>query len=689
MRTTGRSRLGPLLAAGLPALLPCAGLAAGSAPGNGSPAPAGAITVSAPRLKQPLNQTPAAISVVTRRQMQGQQGLALDESLDRVPGTFFQDRYNFAQDLRISIRGFGARANFGIRGIKILVDGIPATLADGQSQVDGIDMNAIQRIEVMRGPASSLYGNASGGVIRITTRSGPPTPFAAATVKGGSYGFREADVQAGGQFGAWNDFVDASAMRLDGYRDHSRTQNANFNGKFRYDLGPDASLTTVVGLVNSPQAQDPGGLTAAEVRADRRQAAPGNLLYDAGEHVSQQKLGLVYKRSLDPADELSAHGFFVRRDFGNRLPFEHGGQVRFLRHYGGGGLDFTHVGSLLGRPNRVLLGTELERQRDDRQRYDNVLGRRGAMTLNQIETVDNAAGYVQDEYRPGARWNVNLGVRYDSVGFRVQDRYLADGNQSGRRTLGQWSYSAGASYAWHGRQRVYTNVSTSFETPTTTEFANPGPGGGFNPNLGPQEATNYELGLKGYGGGMRYDVSVFHIDVRDELVPYQLPGQPGRDYYVNAGSSARDGLETSLRYRLGAHLTVSGSYTYSAFRFDHFRDSSGNYSGNTIPGIPRQKLFAELAWRAGGSFAVLDALGVSRLYADNANDATSPGYALVNVRFGLSRKAGDFEVRPFLGLGNLLDTRYSQNVRINAFGGRYYEPAPGRNVYLGIKLRTG
>lgn len=645
------------------------------------------IVVTLPRLKQPLNQVPAAISVVSRGQAQGTQGLGLDEWLTGIPGTFFQDRYNFAQGPRISIRGFGARANFGIRGIRVMVDGIPATLPDGQSELDGVDLNAIQRIQVLRGPSSALYGNASGGVIQITTRSAPRRPSAEVTMEGGSYGFGQADVQGGGQFGDWNDFLDTSAMRLGGYRNHSRAKTGNFHGKFRYDLGPNASLTTVVDLVNSPEAQDPGGLTAAQVREDRRQASPGNIRYDAGERVGQQQAGMVYRLSLDGSDQLRAHGFFVRRDFGNRLPFTAGGQVQFLRHFGGGGLDFTHVGSLWQRPNRVLVGAGLERQRDDRQRYDNLDGLRGALSLNQIETVDNVAGYVEDEYRPSPRWSVNLGLRHDAVSFAVDDRYLADGNQSGHRTLAQWSYSSGASYAWRRQQRVYANVATSFETPTTTEFANPGPGGGFNPNLGPQKATNYEMGLKGYGDGYRYGLSVFHIDVRDELAPYQLPGQSGRDYYVNAASSVRNGLELGLSYDLTGALRWSGSYTYSAFRFGHFVDQYGtDYSGDAIPGIPRQQLHMELAWHTADRFAVLELLGVGRLYADNANTATSPGYALVSLRLGLTRHAGSWELRPFLGLGNLLDTRYNQNVRINAYGGRYYEPAPGRNAYLGLRI---
>jgi iron complex outermembrane receptor protein len=666
----------------------------GGPPSTGAEGQTGAleeIIVEATRIQTPLEQVPAAVSVVGEDAIQlARQQLALDESLNRVPGVFMQDRYNFAQDLRVSIRGFGARSNFGIRGIKILVDGIPETLPDGQGQVDSIDLGATQQIEVIRGPSSSLYGNASGGVISVTTESGTEQPYGELRLSGGDYGFHKVQLKTGGQSGDTNYFVSLSDEALDGYREHSRAENTLLTGRLRFDLGEDRDLTAVVSYTDQPVSDDPGSVTATQAATDPRSAWLGNLVFDAGEALTQSRLGLVYGMDLGEHHRISARNYYVWRDFDNKLPFLSGGIVNLKRFFAGGGFNYTYEGPWLGKDDRLIVGFDFDNQNDDRKRFDNLAGQRGALSFDQNETVRSQGLFVQNELRLKENIRLDMGVRLDSVTFDVTDHFLSDGNDSGTRTLEDTSPMLGIVWNLSPVVNVYGTYSTAFETPTTTEFNNPSGGGGFNPDLKPQSAANLEVGVRGsVAEKYRYEMALFRIDVKDELIPFEVPSSPGRDYFVNAGKSTRNGFEASYTGHLFDRFEVTASYTYSDFKFTDFVDDAGNdFGGNALPGIPENLFFGELRYtRPSGWFAAVDVQYVGYQYADNANTVRNDAYALANLRAGFSRDSGPFTIAPFLGLNNMFDRTYNGNVRINAFGGRFFEPAPGRNLYAGVSLR--
>lgn len=648
------------------------------------------ITVSAPRVATPLARVPGAVGVVGEEEIQrARQGIGLDESLNAIPGVFMQNRYNFAQDLRISVRGAGARAPFGIRGVQIVVDGIPATLPDGQASVDAMDVDNIARMEVLRGPSSSLYGNASGGVVNITTEEGPPVPYVEARSKLGSHGFTKQTLKGGGQQGRVNHFGSVSHLDYSGYRDHSATESTKLNGKLHYDLAGGDRFTAVVGAVDSPQADDPGALTAGQVTADRRQASPGNLQFNAGEELDEQRLGGIYEMSLARRHDLRLRGYSVWRDFGNRLPFTDGGIVQFDRLFTGGGALYTYDGDVAGFDNRVLSGIDAARQRDDRQRFDNLNGARGLLVFDQVETVSNLGAYLQNETDLTGRLTATVGLRYDRVNFEVDDAHFADGvDDSGSRTMDEISPKAGFTYRVGPAFIPYANVSRSFETPTTTELA-PCTGGGLSDALDPQTATNYEIGANGQPApGLRYSVAVFRIDGSDEIVPLGCPGQPGRDFFVNAGETQRDGVELGIEADLAEGLAARVAYTWSDFEFDRFATGGERFDGNAIPGIPEHTVYGELSYRhQSGLFAAVDAQYVDDLFADNANSVASDAYTVANARVGWTRHLGGWELTAFGGLNNMFDELYNSNVRINAFGGRYFEPAPERNYYGGVQVR--
>src|SRR5690606_31640327 len=394
------------------------------------------IVVTSTRLETTLDQVPAAVSVVSKDDIQlGRQQLGLDESLSRLPGLLMQNRFNFAQDLRVSIRGFGARANFGIRGVKILVDGIPETLPDGQGSVDGIDLGATNQIEVIRGPSSSLYGNASGGVISLTTEPPSSEPFAEVHASAGRYGYQRVQLKAGGSGERVGYLLNASNTQYDGYRELSRFENRQLTGRFNIDLDKDRDLLAVLNLTDQPVSDDPGGLTAQLAAENPRAAWPTHVTFRAGEALEQQRIGFVYTMPLGERHSLSARNYYVWRDFENSLAFQNGGIVTFERFYAGGGVSYAYDGFWLDRPNRLVVGFDYDDQDDDRRRFNNMAGERGAMTFDQNESFRSLGLFVQNELSINENLTLTMGLRLDEIEYEVTDRFLSNGDDSGRRRL--------------------------------------------------------------------------------------------------------------------------------------------------------------------------------------------------------------------------------------------------------------
>jgi len=644
--------------------------------------------VKATRLEATLPEVPAAVSVVDQATIQQASAqLSLNEALQTVPGVFALNPYNFAQDSRIAIRGFGARSDFGIRGVRIVVDGIPATLPDGQSGVDGIDLGSAASIEVIRSAAASIYGPASGGVIRIETEDAPERPFAETRLTAGDYGLFKSQFKAGWADGPWNVLVSSSSLDYEGYRNNSHTRNTALNAKLRYAFESGAELTTVINVIDYPLQDDPGGLTAAEAAANPRQARATNLQYDSGERVRQEKLGFAWRQPLAEAHELRLHGFAVQRDFANKLPFQSGGQVGFERLYFGSGASYAYD----QEPLRLVAGIELGHQDDARKNYDNLNGRPGPLDLDQDERVLNFGSYLTGELVLPGHLTLNAALRYDVVRFDVADHFLSDGDDSGTLTFRELSPTAGLRWQAHPQLTLYGNVATSFETPTTTEFDNPS-GGGFNPALGAEQALSFELGAKGslpdLPGRPVFDLALFTIEVDDALVPYELAAFPGREFFRNAGSSRKNGAEAALRIFPAAHLSATLSYTYSDFQYKEFVAAGNDFSGNRLPGVPQH--FGNVQFRYVGPAGLAlrwNTRIVGALQADDANTTEISAYSFSDLRISWEREFGDWNVAGFAGVNNVFDQAYSANIRINAFGGRYYEPAPERNLYAGLRLR--
>ncbi|MCB9287464.1 MAG: TonB-dependent receptor [Lewinellaceae bacterium] len=682
------------------------------------------VTVTATRLENKALDAPLSLTVIPKSRIQeAQQQLSLTESLVNVPGVLALNADNFAQDARIAIRGFGARAAFGIRGIQMVVDGFPESTPDGQGQADNIDPGILASAEAIRGPSSGLYGNAAGGVISYSTEEPPARPFAEARASAGSFGFQRFQLKGGARRGAFGIIAYGSHTRLQGYREHSRMESSLFNTRVHFDYGKrgrgggneegeyghknndynyndyenndsacQGQVQLLFNYLNSPLAEDPGGLTEDAVAGGRRQAFIRNISFNAGEAVRQGRLGTRWKHHWGGRHKLEAYAFYLFRDFENRLPFEEGGIVSLDRKYQGLGGDYAYTGRLGTLPYRFNLGTDLAAQADGRRRFDNLEGEAGPLSFDQEETFRSLGFYWVQELEITDALTATLSTRFDVLRLAADDHFLSDGDDSGSLDFESFNPAFGLLYTLHPAIRAFANLSTSFETPALSELsANPAEGGGFNNALLPQRAINYEAGLRGViKRKLYYQLSLFYIRLKDELLPFELEAFPGRLFYRNAGKSRRQGVETSLEWQVRSGLTASLSYTFSDFIYIDYVTPDGDFAGNRLPAIPRHFGFFGLRYlHPSGLLASLRCRYLGALYADDANTEKDDGYLDAGLRFSYSRQFSGWSLHPFFGVNNLLDAEYNSNIRINAFGGRYYEPAPGLHFYGGVRVRVG
>ncbi|TYC57539.1 TonB-dependent receptor [Marinobacter sp. BW6] len=652
------------------------------------------LEVTSSRLVRDLYETPAAVSVVNAPDIrEGQQRLQLDESLDTVPGLFFQNRYNFAQNLRLSTRGFGARSPFGIRGIRIQVDGIPYTLPDGQSQIDAVDLDSAQRIEVIRGPSSVQYGNASGGVIDITTARGDDQPSGARLRQDvGSDDYYKTTAQANGTQGNTSGIATLSWLNYNGYREQSEVEKGLFNGRLSHEWGEGQRVTATFNALHTPRAEDPAGLTAEQVAEDRRQATDNAKRLDSRQDVDQQTLGLLYETPAGGAGGLTVSTFFTHRDFRQQLPFPGPSLIAYDRQFFGISTDYQQGSEFAGRPLIWVVGADLHRQSDERRRYSvSFNGDVTAQTQEETQNATTAAVFAQGDLALTDRFNVSIGTRFDRLRLSVDDEKLDDGDDSGSRTYDEFSGFAGVSYRLAPRQQLYATIGTAFESPTFTEFANPDGSGGFNPDIEPQQALNREVGVRGsFGQGVSYDLALFSIRVDDEILPYEIDN---RTFYENAGRTERNGIELGLGWDISYAWRITSALTLADYKLRNSTDEQGNEAdGNRLPGLPREHWVTEVEWHGDGqSFAALQWQYVGDLYAESSNQTNVSDYWLLGIRAGDTVRIGRQSLNFYGGFRNLLNANYFSNIRINANADRpveergYFEPGPGRTFYAGLE----
>jgi iron complex outermembrane receptor protein len=665
--------------------------------------PVDPLVVTATRVEERAFDLPVAIdSVGATRIQQDQLQINLSESLSRVPGLVVQNRWNYAQDLQISSRGFGARAPFGARGIRLYQDGIPATMPDGQGQTGSFSLASAQRIEVLRGPFSTLYGNAAGGVVAIFTEDGPPTPVAQGQVVGGSFGTSNTIAKLGGEAHGVNYVMAANHFETDGYRDHSDASRDQFNAKLKFTLDSDTRVTLIANTLSQPEAQDPLGLTRAELQANRRGVDPAATLFDTRKTVGQQQGGATIERSVGADTTLLLTSYAGHRNVRQYLALSgvgdtsSGGVTDLDGNFGGVDLRLTTRLMLGGGPLSLTVGAAYDRQEQGRKGYVNNNGALGDLRRNENDTVHDQDVYAQAEWSPIASLSLLAGARYSDVRFASEDHYITATNPDDSGQIAYSHASPVVGIIWHAAKdaNIYANWGNGFETPTFIELAYQNVGTGLNFGLQPAISRSTEIGVKAYVfDTQRINLAVFNTRTTNEIIIDASTG--GRTTYKNAGRTRRQGVEAEWEGALGGGFTGYAAYTNlsATFAADTTTGTPPQivHAGSRLPAVPANSAYAELAWARAdwmGFSTALEFQFADKLYVNERNTDSSASYSVVNARAGFEQKSGMWTVREFVRVNNLADRDYVGSVIVGDTNGRFFEPAAGRNYLVGVSVNA-
>ena len=645
-------------------------------------------------------RSPFAITIVQPDSARpGQLHNSIDETLALVPGLVVASRNNPTQDPRLSIRGFGSRSTFGVRGVRVMRDGIPLTLPDGQTPLDYVSLESVGSVEVLRGAASALYGNAGGGVIDLRTVPPSRSPFSADVRQFiGSNSFSRSVLAVSGSSNDAGYVADIAHNRSDGSRDHSRQKSTSGFARGAWKAG-DTDLSLSVLALRNPLSENPGALTIEEMEANPEQADALSIRRDASKAVKQFQIGVSGSQRIGQSS-FSASLFGGARSLDNPLTFA---VVEIGRHSYGGSASARSSFRAAGATHSLALGVDYQKQNDLRRNFaacaDTIVitvpttscpfpgENRGIVSLDQRELISSVGVYLGDDIAVTDRIGFAAAVRGDRVNFRVEDRLVAGANpdDSGDRTLSAISPVAGLIFRTGLTQSLYLNVSTAFETPTATELGNhPDGSAGINQELDPQKSTTYEAGAKGWAGPVRYDASVFTTSVEDELIPFEIPASNGRRYFRNAGRTSRRGVEAGVESIAGP-VRINATYTYSRFRFADYSFAGSDFSDKTIPGIPSHRAQAAITAGSNGRYLTLELEAAGKAWVDDANTTEADNYAVAGARGGFST-TGRIRLAVFAGIQNLFDKVYASSLAVNAARGKYYEPASRRTFYAAVSL---
>lgn len=653
--------------------------------------------------------TPAAVSVVNGEEMRhAAPRINLSESLTGVPGLQIQNRQNYAQDLQLSMRGFGSRSTYGVRGIRMYVDGIPATMPDGQGQTSNIDLNSVESVEVLRGPFSALYGNASGGVVNVTTETGQQPTTIEASSYYGSYGSWRYGLKATGatgdgtQAGDVDYTVSSTRFITSGYRDHSGARKNLANAKLGVRINDVSKLSLIFNSVDI-KADDPGGLTQQEWKQDPHQA-PRADQYNTRKTIKQTQAGLRYERQLSEQDDLSVMMYAGERETTQYQSIPHapqlnpthaGGVIDLSRHYQGIDTRWTHRGELLV-PVTITTGLNYENMSEDRKGFENFVmnngspdyGQKGNLRRNERNLMWNADPYMQSRWQLTDKLSLDAGVRYSSVWFDSNDHYVtaANGDDSGEASYHEWLPAGALKYAVTDAWNVYAAAGRGFETPTINELSyRANNQSGLNFNLKPSTNDTYEIGSKTRVGNGLFTAALFQTMTNDEIVTDTSSG--GRTTYKNAGKTRRQGAELSLDQQFAGDWRVKMAWTYLDATYRTNVCGDDNCNGNRMPGIARNMGFASLGYvPESGWYAGADMRYMSDIEANDENTAKAPSYTTVGLNTGYKFNYNNWMLDVFGRVDNLFDKEYVGSVIVNESNGRYYEPAPGRNYGVGLSV---
>ncbi|ENX36454.1 hypothetical protein F889_00162 [Acinetobacter colistiniresistens] len=666
------------------------------------------IKVEATRTDTTYMQTPASIFRVDMPKNDQSAQVNLTEVVKGIPSLQLRNRENYAQDLQLSMRGFGARSTFGVRGIRLYTDGIPATMPDGQGQTSNIDLSSLSHLEVLTGPFSSIYGNSSGGAILATTREGQGKDSIEMSYAGGSHNKNRAGIVLQGGAKNQNEpsyVISSSYFDTDGFRDHSGANKVLSNAKLTWNLDDGSKINWITNYVKI-HADDPQGLTRAQWQQNPRQVNDANNVYNVRKDIEQTQTGITWSKPINDQNELYAMAYLGNRQVtqyqsipqsAQKNPNHAGGVIDFERNYYGA--DFRWTGKELLPNTTFSAGVAVDTMDEDRKGYENFniqngqpsYGGKGTLRRNEDNTLWNVDPYLQASWQFLPTWRLDTGVRYSNVHYKSKDHYLSNGDDSDKTDYNKVLPSAALSWKIAPELLAYASYAKGFETPTFTEMAYQADltKSGFNFDLKPSTSDNYEIGLKSQNPFGDFTLAVFQSKTKDDIVSAGTSN--GRATFRNADKTLRQGAELAWNKKLWEDLEINASYGYLDAKFDAAIPAVGTVKavqkGNAIPGVAKNQAFLGLAWKPEqGFYAGVDAQYMDKVYVDDVNSDTAPSYTVASIYTGYAWKYADWGINGFARVDNLFDKNYAGSVIVNDSNSRFFEPADGRNWSAGIKV---
>lgn len=666
------------------------------------------LHVEATRTDTTYLQTPASVFRIDAPQVDTSSQVNLTEVVKGIPSLQIRNRENYAQDLQLSMRGFGARSTFGVRGIRLYVDGIPATMPDGQGQTSNIDLSSLDHVEVLTGPFSSLYGNSSGGTILTSTKEGQGKDSIELSYSGGSHDKSRAGLVLQGGAKAVNEpsyVISSSYFDTDGYREHSGAEKVLNNAKLSWNLDDGSKINWITNYVKI-HADDPQGLTHDQWNANPKQQVPFLKQFNVRKDIEQTQTGVTWSKPINDQNELYAMAYLGNRQVTQYQSIPKSTQDASLNHAGGVidfernyyGADFRWTGKEL-LPNTTLsVGVALDAMDEDRKGFENFnlvngqpsYGVKGNLRRDEDNTLWNIDPYLQASWQFLPTWRLDTGVRYSNVHYKSKDNYLSNGDDSGKTDYSKVLPSAALSWQILPELMAYVSYAKGFETPTFTEMAyRPDGESGFNFDLTASTSDTYETGLKSQNQFGDFTLAVFQTKTKDDIV--SAGNSNGRSTFRNADKTLREGVEFAWNKKLWRDLTATASYTYLDATFDADIPALGSIaqipSGNAIPGIAKNQAYASLAWQPShGLYGGVDVQYMDKVYVNDTNSDAAPSYSVTSANVGYAWVMGDWKVNSFARVDNLFDKNYAGSVIVNDGNGRYFEPADGRNWSAGLRV---
>ncbi|MDC5535158.1 TonB-dependent receptor [Acinetobacter baumannii] len=666
------------------------------------------LHVEATRTDTGYLQTPASVFRIEAPQVDSSSQVNLTEVVKGIPSLQIRNRENYAQDLQLSMRGFGARSTFGVRGIRLYVDGIPATMPDGQGQTSNIDLSSLDHVEVLTGPFSSLYGNSSGGTILTSTKEGQGKDSIELSYSGGSHDKSRAGlVLQGGAKGANEPsyVISSSYFDTDGYREHSGAEKVLNNAKLSWNLDDGSKINWVTNYVKI-HADDPQGLTYDQWNANPKQQVPFLKQFNVRKDIEQTQTGMTWSKPINDKNELYAMAYLGNRQVTQYQSIPKSTQDASINHAGGVidfernyyGADFRWTGKEL-LPNTTLsVGVALDAMDEDRKGFENFnlvngqpsYGVKGNLRRDEDNTLWNIDPYLQASWQFLPTWRLDTGVRYSNVHYKSEDNYLSNGDDSGKTDYDKVLPSVALSWQILPELMAYVSYAKGFETPTFTEMAyRPDGQSGFNFDLTASTSDTYETGLKSQNQLGDFTLAVFQTKTKDDIV--SAGNSNGRSTFRNADKTLREGVEFAWNKKLWRDLIATASYSYLDATFDADIPALGNIaqisSGNAIPGIAKNQAYASLAWQPShGLYGGVDVQYMDKVYVNDTNSDAAPSYSVTSANVGYAWVMGDWKVNSFARVDNLFDKKYAGSVIVNDGNSRYFEPADGRNWSAGLRV---